>query len=245
VPLTAFWVMPVGLLGLLLLPFGLGGICFAAMGQGIELILAVAETVSDWPGAVVLLARPPQVALVAAALGGLWLCLWQGRWRRFGLIGVMAGIVIGLLHEPPDLFVDARGTLVGVRLDDGRLAVSPWERDGWITTGWLHAVGQEEAAPWPEEGHGGETLRCDGLGCVLERAGQRVAFARRPDALEEDCAAADLVISYPRVERCFGDTPLIGPRALRHGDGLALWLDRDGIDVVTVRQRRGERPWVR
>jgi competence protein ComEC len=72
-----------------------------------------------------------------------------------------------------------------------------------------------------------------------------VALAREPEALEEDCARAALVISYPRIDRCPNGTPLLGPRALRRAGGVALWLEATGIEVVTVREVRGERPWTR
>ena len=72
-----------------------------------------------------------------------------------------------------------------------------------------------------------------------------MALARRPEAIEEDCQAADLVVSYPRIESCPNGAPLVGPRALRHAGGLAIWLERSGIDMRTVREARGERPWSR
>jgi competence protein ComEC len=72
-----------------------------------------------------------------------------------------------------------------------------------------------------------------------------VALARLPEAIEEDCRAADLVVSYPRIEWCPGNAPLIGPRTLRRAGGLAIWVERSGIDIRTVREGRGERPWSR
>ena len=245
VPLTAFWIMPVGLLGLLLLPFGLGAPCFVLMGHGVELMLAVAHTMAAWPGAAVLLAKPPVAALVATALGGLWLCLWRTPWRRLGVVGLLAGGALAWLDRPPDLLVDARGQLFAVRLDTGGLALSPWERDSWITEGWLESLGVGAASPWPGVGDGAGGLRCDQLGCVLTRHGRQVALARRPEALESDCRRADLVISYPRLEHCPDGTPLIGPRALRAAGGFALWLAPSGIERLSVRAARGERPWVR
>ena len=149
------------------------------------------------------------------------------------------------LGRPPDLLVDARGEIAAVRLDDGSLALSPWQRDRWITDNWLQSAGQSEAAPWPQDGGGEKPLACDAFGCVIERHGRRVALARRPEAVEEDCRHADLVVSYPRIERCPGGTPLIGPRALRHAGGLALWLEPHGIRTLTVRAARGERPRTR
>jgi competence protein ComEC len=159
---------------------------------------------------------------------------------------VALGLLLTALQQRADLLIDARGQIVAVRLNDGRLAISPWQRDRWITESWLQDAGQDESAPWPESGAAGAgPLACDALGCVLQRRGQLVALAREPEALEEDCARASLVVSYPRIERCPNGTPVIGPRALRRSGGLALWLQPTGIDVLTVREVRGERPWTR
>jgi len=246
VPLTGVWIMPWGMLGLLLIPVGLDGPCFSLMGYGIELIIAAAAFVADLPGAALAVPRPPLAALLATVLGGLWLCLWRTSWRRLGLIGIALGLVLMPLGGPADVLVDARGELVAVRLGDGRLALSPWQRDRWITDNWLQSAGQNQPADWPAEGQGGvDGFACDAMGCVLTRAGQVVALARRPEAIEEDCRAADLVVSYPRVEMCPDGTPLIGPGALRRAGGLAIWLERSGIKMETVREARGERPWSR
>jgi competence protein ComEC len=214
------------------------------MGYGIEIIIAAAAFVADLPGAALAVPRPSLAALVATVLGGLWLCLWRTSWRRLGLIGIALGVLLMPLNRPPDLLIDGRGEIVAVRLHDGRLALSPWKRDRWISDSWLQSAGQEQPADWPVPGQAGD-LACDGLGCVLTRAGRVVALARRPEAIEADCRAADLVVSYPRIEWCPGDTPLIGPRALRHAGGLAIWIERSGIGIQTVREARGERPWSR
>jgi competence protein ComEC len=245
VPLTGIWIMPFGMLGVLLIPFGLGGPCFVLMGYGIEVIIGAAALMAELPGAALAVPRPPLAALVATALGALWLCLWRTSWRRLGLLGIALGLLLMPLGQPPDLLIDARGQVVAVRLDDGRLALGPWRRDRWVTDNWLQSAGQAEAAPWPAEGLAAGALACDALGCVLERHGRRLALARRPEALEEDCRRADLVISYPRIERCPGGTPLIGPQALRAAGGLALWVKPSGLATVTVREVRGDRPWSR
>jgi competence protein ComEC len=246
VPLTGVWIMPLGMLGLLLIPLGFAGPCFVLMGYGIDVIIAAAAFVADLPGAALAVPRPPLAALLLTVLGGLWLCLWRTAWRRLGLIAIALGGALGLVGEPPDVLIDARGQIAGVRLDDGRLAISPWRRDGWVTEQWLRSAGQEQAAPWPETGQGGSLgVSCDALGCVLVRDGRTVALAREPGALEEDCRRADLVISYPRIERCPNGTPMIGPSALRREGGVALWIGPARIRTLTVRDTRGERPWVR
>ncbi|MEM7044868.1 MAG: ComEC/Rec2 family competence protein [Pseudomonadota bacterium] len=250
VPLTAFWIMPAGLLGMILLPLdflglGLSDLCLAFMGIGIELMLATAAWTADIPGAVLPVPRPPNATLVLVLFGGLWLALWRTGWRRLGLVPILLGILIATIHRQPDILVDARGMLIAVRTEDG-LALSPWKKDRWVTRGWLRGAGQAGPAPWPEEWQGGvSTLRCDPLGCIYQGNGRQVALTRIVDALPEDCARNDLVISYPRIEACPNGTPLIGPKTLRASGGLALWLAPDAIRRKSVREVRGDRPWTR
>ncbi|MDH3660768.1 MAG: ComEC family competence protein [Alphaproteobacteria bacterium] len=253
VPLTAFWIMPAGLIGMILLPLGLGGWCLTLMGVGIELMLAVAAWTAEIPGAVLPVARPPLATLVLTLLGGLWLALWRTGWRRLGLLPIVLGLVLAAIHRQPDLLIDARGMLIAARMDDG-LALSPWKKDNWVTRGWLRGAGQAEPAPWPQAGSapgpkngqaGPPDLRCDAFGCIYRRNDLQIALTRNAEALPEDCRRNHLVISYPRIETCASGTPLIGPKVLRASGGLALWIGPDHIRQKTVREVRGERPWVR
>ena len=72
-----------------------------------------------------------------------------------------------------------------------------------------------------------------------------VALARRPEALPEDCARADLVVTALRVAACPGRaaTPLLGGGELWASGGVALWLRERGIRRATVAEERGRRPW--
>ena len=54
VPLTGFWIMPFGLLAMLLMPFGLERFGLVPMGWGVEGLNGIARYVASWPEA----ARP-------------------------------------------------------------------------------------------------------------------------------------------------------------------------------------------
>jgi competence protein ComEC len=250
VPITAFWIMPAGLFGLLLMPLGLDGPCFVVMGLGVELVLATAATVAAWPGAAILTEQPPTGAIAAVTLGGLWLCLWRRPWRWLGTVGFALGVAIAAADRPPDLLVGGGGDLVAARLEDGRLALSPWRRDSFVTDSWLRHAGQAEAAPWPESGApaaAGDRLRCDGLGCIYWKEGRTIALTRRAEGLEEDCVRADLVVTALRIDRCPpGDgATVLGGRELWASHGTALRLTGAGIERRSVAAERGRRPWVR
>ena len=50
VPITAFWIMPAGLIALALMPLGLDRLALVPMGGGIGLVLRLAHTIAAWPG---------------------------------------------------------------------------------------------------------------------------------------------------------------------------------------------------
>ncbi len=75
IPLTGFWIMPWAMVAFLLMPFGFESLALAPMGWGIDAVIAVAHTVSAWPGATMLLSAMPTFGIVLVAFGGLWLCL--------------------------------------------------------------------------------------------------------------------------------------------------------------------------
>ena len=80
-PLTGFWIMPWGLLAMLLMPFGLESIALVPMGWGVDWLNAIAFHVAAWPEAAMLVPSLPGASLWLLTVGGLWFCLWRRRWR--------------------------------------------------------------------------------------------------------------------------------------------------------------------
>ncbi|MEQ9448339.1 MAG: ComEC/Rec2 family competence protein, partial [Rhodospirillaceae bacterium] len=106
VPITGAWIMPSGLVGLILMPLGLERLPFEIMGAGVTLIDDIARVVSGWPGAQV--HTPPMAATTMsfAALGAVFVCLWNGRFRWAGLLPVLFAVAQPVLSRSPYLLVD-------------------------------------------------------------------------------------------------------------------------------------------
>src|SRR5947207_13830258 len=51
-PVVSVWVMPMGMAGVLAMPFGFDGFFWRLMGEGIERMVGVALSVTSLPGAV-------------------------------------------------------------------------------------------------------------------------------------------------------------------------------------------------
>jgi competence protein ComEC len=246
VPLTGFIVMPFGLLGLLLMPFGLEEWPLRIAGFGVELVNRTAVAVAAWPGAAVAVPSPPMTALALFSLGGLWLCLWQGRLRLPGLVAMLAAVGLTALERPPDVLVDDRAELMAVRGADGGLLLSADRGNRLVREAWLErAGGAAPARPFAAAAEQ-DGLRCDTLGCLYRRAGQVVALARRPEALLEDCAVAGVAISAaPLRHPCPSAQKVIDRFTVWRGGAHAVWLEEGAARIESVRAAQGRRPWVR
>ena len=88
-PLITLLVMPMALLSLAAMPFGLEAWPLKARGVGVDLMVATGEWVAGLPGAVTVLPALSSDGLAMVVLGGLWLCLWRTKLRAFGLVFIL------------------------------------------------------------------------------------------------------------------------------------------------------------
>ncbi len=244
VPITGFWVMPWGILSCLLMPLGLEKLALVPMATGIDAISWIGHQVTAWPGAVIHVPSLSAAGLGLIAIGGLWLCIWLGRWRWWGLAPIALGFFTLVAARAPDLLISGDMRLIAVRAPDGSYVPSTARGAAMIADVWTRRAAATLAPAWPEAGEAAAgALQCDAEGCFYRAHGQTVALIRDGAALPEDCRAADLVVSPVAAHRsCHGARVIDRIDTFRAG-GHAVWLDRSGITVETVREWQGERPW--
>lgn len=248
VPLTGLWIMPWGVLALLAMPFGLEAVPLQMMAFGIDWLVKIAEWVAGWPGAVIEMRQLSFGGFLAAVLGGLWFCLWQRRWRYFGLVLLGIGLLSLAFSPRPDLLVDGEGRLMAVRDGDGRLLLSDARSNRFAREAWTRRDGGGVPGLWPRDGISeGGALRCDRQGCIYRKDDQVVALPRRDLALEEDCLHADILIAPFRVAgRCTGPRIVVDRADIRRQGAHAFYFNGEKrVRIETVEQIRGERPWSR
>ncbi|MDQ7248065.1 ComEC/Rec2 family competence protein [Dongia sedimenti] len=246
VPLTGFWVMPMGMAALLLMPFGLDGPFWHLAARGCDGILWVAHTVSAWPYAVLVTRAMPIAALVAISLGLVVLCLMRSRARLLGLAPVLGGLATIFFVATPDLLVAGDAKLLAIKDEAGAYQLSSLRASKLAAETWLRRNGQIEAASFPSPDDAGlPFFGCDGAGCVYRRNGKTIALAQTAEALREDCTTADVVVSLVPIRRGCGDVIAIDRFDLWRGGTHALRVEADGkLHIQSVGATLGDRPWV-
>ncbi|MBY3083959.1 ComEC family competence protein [Rhizobium laguerreae] len=115
-PIISFIIMPAGLLAMLLMPFGLDVWAWKIVGFGLDLVIAVAKTVSGWGGNIDV-GRLPAWYFAVAVAGFLLLTLFRTRLRHVGTSIITVATLILLLlpgPRPPDLVISEDGSLAAV-----------------------------------------------------------------------------------------------------------------------------------
>lgn len=249
VPICNLIIMPMALLTLVVMPLGLEALPLALMGYGIDSMTATAYRVAALPGAIAYIPAMPAASFALMVLGGLWLTLWQTRWRMLGLVAIGAGVLTMGEAERADIIAGRGGALVAVRGSDGRLIANGSRSGAYELKRWLEHDGDSRAA--------GEALRtksvfrCDGVGCVADAQDLRIAVHRHPAATAEDCLRADILIAGPRRPKdCTRPLAVVDRSRLRAEGTHAIYLARDEVTerpvigrIETVAEKRGARPW--
>ena len=245
-PFVGILVMPMALLSLVLMPFGLEAPALWIMEIGIDGMLAVAHEVASWQGADRLIREAPFHALMLAIGGGLWLVIWREKWRYLGLFPIILGLVMWDMAPRYDVLVDRDAALFAVRNAEGQLALTA-ARPAYAAENWLRMEGDGRK---PREAANSEMLRCDVAGCAYQEAGKKViAIPMTLDGVAEDCAIATIVIAKVPVPRsmrkeCGADLLLDYFYFWRNGATGIILQDDGGISIETARDVRGSRPWV-
>jgi competence protein ComEC len=241
-PAISILVMPMALVTLVAIPFGLEAVPLTLMGWGIDIMIGVARFVAGLPGAVVPVPDFPLAAVLLMVFGGLWLLLWRRRWRLWGLVPIAAGLAMAPFAPRPDIRIDREGTVIALRLKDGRLSAPKTRKGEFSLKLWLEADG--DLRP-PRDIAKGNGFQCDEQSCLALIGGRIISHVMHPGALADDCRrAAVLITPLPVGDNCTGPEVVIDAHALWEKGAHTIRFGADRLRIETVAQMRGARPWV-
>jgi competence protein ComEC len=233
VPLTSLVIMPSALLTCLLTPLGLGTGPLWVFEKSLRLLIKIAAIVGSWPGANIGISQPPLFSFILVVLGGLWLCLWQQPWRRWGLFVIGVGVVGVRWQGPPHLLIDGQGKLVG--LYDGKtLSVSSTRRGKFTAETWQHSLAAQEI----------KGLNCTDGVCKTVFHNMPIIISHTQD--QQPCEEGAVLIRLePSKTPCLAAYLTLDWYDLRREGGHTVWLNPKAPYIEKVNVVQGHRPWTR
>lgn len=227
-PIIGLIIMPFVLLSLFLMPFGWSGPVLKIVGYGIMAVNAITAWVAHLPGAGFKVMSMPLWGLLCLVFGGLWLCIWTTKWRRWGLIPLIVGVLSLLAVEKPDFLFDREGQTIGVKDQSDNIIIMPESRNRWIRQVWL-----EKTVSRPLSSEQKKELRQISDGVLSD-----------PDWLDLKCDQAACVYKGRIKWSKAGDIQVDDQKidTYKSGGGV-VYLDGRDYQLQTICDDVGERIW--
>jgi len=124
IPLAGFITLPFATLSIFLFPFHLEKILLIPAGWAIGIILKLSKYVVDLPSGVHIVSSPSILGLSFIIFGFLWFALWEQKWRYFGAILFILGIIFSIFKKVPDVIIDKDDKFIVIVAKNGDLYFS-------------------------------------------------------------------------------------------------------------------------
>lgn len=176
-PLIGLVLMPLILLCLAALPLGLALYPLQALGYGVGWLNKITGFVSSLPHSVAYVDSLPFWGFALIVCGGWWLCVWQRKWRLWGVLPILIGASTVFFGSQPDMVFAPKGEGIALRNKAGEMLLMPMKTDSWTVSVWrenlhLKELNKEQREELKEIFAGSKTdfdniaLKCDAEKCV-------------------------------------------------------------------------------
>ncbi len=268
-PVVTLLVMPVALLSMLVMPYGLEWMVLPSLGQSIEMVIYVAEWVAALGGEIKTGKPHPAVTAILVA-GFLIFVLMRTSIRLvgFGIMGIGLSLSTILSVPVPDILISEDGKLIGVRHGQV-LQVNRSRPSAFISEQWQSAflfelekpqkitasqIEFDQANPKRDEIRG----MLDGDGrfkcfnthfCIKMKNELLIATLGKTEHLYQACKFSDIIIATFGINRtlrteCSSKT-IISRYELKESGSMAFYFDGSHSENFRVETAISDavRPW--
>ncbi len=225
-PVIGLVIMPFVLLALFLMPFGLYIWPLKIVGYGIKTVNEITAYVSNLPQAGYQVLSMPFWGLMLIVWGGLWLCLWQKKWRIWGVLPVIIGAMSVFWVKVPDMIYDASGKNVAVKDNFSNLIVMPVKSNAFIKQIWLEKTASADISDT-------QKLKEIYKGNLVDKQWLDLSC-------NENMCVYKNIISWDKKGKIWIEDRLVD--TLKDGGGI-VYIKNGKSEIKTIRSDIGKRLW--
>ena len=254
VPLTTLWVMPFGMLSMLLYPLNLGYIALIPMGWGIDILISISSYIAGLPNSSGVTSSLSSNIILLMVFGGLWLALWVSSIRIIGGIIIIISIIIAYIKHDniADIIIGGENDISYAFIDkiNDRILYSDNYNNNYQDDIWAKKIGVENKYNISDIEH--DNYLCDEYSCIYKLKGKVISFIKDPMAISEDCEKADILVNMTyysekdiSISGC-RDVDIIINRYDLHKNGTyIITIVNNDIQIDNVSDNIGNRLWSR
>lgn len=138
VPIMSFFMMPLVIIWLVLMPFGGGDSILKILGFFVRIVIDSTNYVVSLPLSVINTGYISEISMLVYSFGFFWICLWKTNWRYFGLVIIGVSGIMMWVTPKPDFIYDHRTKIAASKEVNGGLKIyakniSAFSKDYWLS----------------------------------------------------------------------------------------------------------------
>jgi len=215
--MTEFFLMPLGMIGLVLMQIGLDLIPFLIMEKGIDLMLLIVDVVSKFPMSSLFVPSIAGYTMILFSYGIVISCVAKDKIRTCGLIMISISLISLFWIRMPDILIDSDGRLFAIR-HEGNYYFSNMNIARFVRKVWQESIGENN----PTSIDKAKIQDCTSHRCILSKEHNSVLILKSGDY---ECQNHDLVINMINSDSIC-DLKTITLTDLRKNGAHAIWIDQ-------------------
>lgn len=145
VPLMSFCIMPLALLAIILMPINIDFWVLKPLGFFISIIISAADFIANLPLSILHFGYISDLSLIIFSFGFFWFCLWQTRWRFFGVFIMLLAVILMFNTKRPNLLYDHNIKAIALNNEsEGMIIYTDQKMKKFTQDYWASWFGQKE-----------------------------------------------------------------------------------------------------
>ncbi|WP_375332195.1 ComEC/Rec2 family competence protein [Candidatus Tisiphia endosymbiont of Temnostethus pusillus] len=226
VPIMSFFLMPLSIISLFLMMFGIDQYCLKLVGFFINIIIAAVKFTNSLPLSVWYFGYITKISLITFLFGFFWTCLWRTKWHFLGLIIMIISVILMLNSPKPNFIFDMNLNAVGIKNNNGELDIYVNEMPEFKRIYWANWFGQKDAKIFPIEKN------------IFTSDGYTILVNYKPIAPNKICENVDIYINISSRNQCKGNKITITRELLREFEVIMIFCNQHECTIKTNNKKR-------
>jgi hypothetical protein len=226
VPVMSFFMMPLALVALFLMPIGLDAPVLKLLAIFINTVINCADWIAGLPGSVWHVGYITSSSLFVFTFGCFWVYFFHTSWRFLGLLIIIISLLMMAFTQKPDFIYDYNLKIVGAKNTNSQLELYAKDKiPSFIFDYWVSWYGQKTAKV-----NEMDTIATNQI--VKTNSGKTISLNY------SNCIDADLLIITSQNLKCKSNNPIINYDDLqRHKQVLVFCYNNKPCKTTFAREK--------